>query len=127
VGGPVAKVGSVTTYPGCSGLLLDHGGEAGMSIQVARDPYAPKSNRATGSAYRLVWPIDWRTSLVVRRGDPSEVGLEHTYRVSQGPQGDVLVQRGVKLRSHLRTYRRDPTREGSPMWLSFLTLAPVRG
>ena len=61
--GTIAGVGSESTYQVSRGTCREGIGPPG--------PYVPKSNRATGSAYRLVKGIDRYTSLVVVSRGPS--------------------------------------------------------
>jgi hypothetical protein len=119
---PVAVVGSGKTYqvfPGYS---------APMALGPP-GPYAPKSNRATGSAYRLVEDLDWHTSLVATSRD-SPAGRDWSKLIG------CLRARGVGYRvgsvreslpSHLRTYRRDPTRRRVPGSVGFPVLEWLRG
>ncbi len=78
-------------------------------------PYVPKSNRATGSAYRLAKIIDAHTSLVVCDGIRSRGRIGASLSGFSGPTVRGTAVGGSEARpSHLRTYRRDPTARRIP-------------
>src|SRR5947199_10528289 len=68
---------------------------------------APPTDSLRGSTHAPPW--------FFVKGPVGEAGLEQTYRVSQGPRCKApRGECGEVLPSHLRTYRRDPTRRRVP-------------